>query len=60
MKKLMTICLVAVFAVLASSAQAADDDGCTEIKDGILETSEGVVITAGKDDWGYNYQANLF
>lgn len=61
MKKLMTICMVVVFAVLASSAQAADGENgdCTTIQEGTL-TLDGEVITVKKDVWGYNYQARLF
>jgi hypothetical protein len=34
--------------------------GCTTIQDGVLETSDGNLITTGYDVWGYNYQAHLF
>lgn len=33
---------------------------CTTIQSGELKASDGSVITTGFDDWGYNYQGNLF
>jgi hypothetical protein len=36
------------------------DNGCTKIQDGTLHRSDGVVITTGFDEWGYNYQGHLF
>ncbi|MBR9678208.1 MAG: hypothetical protein GOU97_02885 [Nanoarchaeota archaeon] len=33
---------------------------CTTIQDGTLLTSDGRVITTGFDEWGYNYQGNMF
>jgi hypothetical protein len=36
------------------------DVSCTKIKDGILETSDGELITRGYDKWGYNYQKHRF
>ena len=35
-------------------------DVCTTIQDGTLERSDGVLITTGFDEWGYNYQAHMF
>jgi len=35
-------------------------DDCVTIQDGILETSDGGVITTGYDEFGYNYQAHMF
>ncbi|MCK5585964.1 hypothetical protein KAJ02_07820 [Candidatus Bipolaricaulota bacterium] len=34
--------------------------GCTAIRTGELLTTDGRVILPGYDEWGYNYQANLF
>ena len=36
------------------------NNGCVTIQDGILETSDGNLITTGYDEWGYNYQAHMF
>jgi hypothetical protein len=36
------------------------DNGCTKIQDGTLQRSDGVVITTGFDEWGYNYQGHIF
>lgn len=55
--------------VLADKPTAVDSNGvevawehtaCTKIQDGTLLTSDGVVITTGYDQWGYNYQAHMF
>jgi hypothetical protein len=34
--------------------------GCTKIQEGVLQRSDGVLITTGFDEWGYNYQAHMF
>lgn len=44
----------------AQGAAAAEGPECTTIQSGELLASDGSVITTGKDDWGYNYQAHLF
>ena len=43
-------------------AEAKDAVGktCTKIQDGTLKRTDGVVITTGFDEWGYNYQGHLF
>jgi len=33
---------------------------CATIQDGTLTNTAGDLITVGYDDWGYNYQANMF
>jgi hypothetical protein len=43
-----------------SLASSGKDASCTTIPSGGLETSQGVAITPGYDDWGYNYQAYIF
>ncbi len=35
-------------------------DKCTTIQSGTLLASDGSTITTGFDDWGYNYQGNMF
>ena len=32
---------------------------CTTIQDGILLSTDGVVISTGYNDWGYNYQVHM-
>jgi hypothetical protein len=39
---------------------ALKPNACTTIQDGTLLTSDGVVITTGYDQWGYNYLAHMF
>src|SRR3989339_1138424 len=34
--------------------------GCTTIQSGTLLASNGSVLKVGFDEWGYNYQANMF
>mgnify|MGYP000028705433 FL=1 len=68
MKKLMIVfgclMLVLVFSshVMAGKGgvQGSNDDGCTTIQEGTLLTSDEQVIVSGYDQWGYNYQAQLF
>jgi len=36
------------------------DSNCAKIQDGTLLRSDGVTITTGFDEWGYNYQGHLF
>jgi hypothetical protein len=54
--------LLFVFAALLILAVplASAGDKCTTIQSGELLTSGGDVITPGYDQWGYNYQANMF
>jgi len=43
-----------------TDTQATLDKGCTTIQEGTLQTSDGITIVPGYDEWGYNYQAHLF
>jgi hypothetical protein len=44
-----------------SAALADGGQGeCASIQDGTIYTPDGRLITVGFDEWGYNYQANLF
>lgn len=47
-------------AVLGEKTQKNFHTGCTTIQDGVLERSDGVLISTGFDEWGYNYQGNMF
>ena len=62
MKKLLILfgCLALVFAFSTQVVAKNDKPDCTTIHDGILETTDGEVITTGYDEWGYNYQAHMF
>jgi hypothetical protein len=65
MKKLMFVLMLLVLLAVPSTALAEGPkdngcDGCTTIQDGTLLRSDGVPITLGYDEWGYNYQAHLF
>jgi hypothetical protein len=58
MKKLFVIILAIGLVIGMTSYVAAVE--CTTIQDGTLFNSAGDIITTGYDDWGYNYQANMF
>jgi len=75
MKKLMFVLVVLALLVLPSTTMAGgptgfDSEGnetgwyysatCTNIQSGEIERSDGVVITTGFDEWGYNYQGHVF
>lgn len=64
MKKLVIIfsCLALIFAFsnIAVAAKGGKNAGCTTIQDGTLTDSKGFPITVGYDQWGYNYQGQLF
>jgi hypothetical protein len=49
-------------AILGSSPEVSSSSAstCTRIQDGTLLRSDGVPITTGYDEWGYNYQAHMF
>lgn len=60
MKKLIVV--IALFAVVLMSANvmAGKKDKCATIQQGGLVGSNGVEITTGFDEWGYNYQGRMF
>lgn len=73
MKKLFLFVLVAAFVAACSDVPNQDEileedvmlkkgkkSECTTIQSGELTASDGSVITTGYDDWGYNYQAQMF
>lgn len=66
MKKVLVVLLIIGLFILGSSAfvkaplNGNGNGTCTTIQDGTLQTSDGVLIKPGFDDWGYNYQAHLF
>ena len=50
---------------ITSTAKKGKNDGCTTIKEGVLEYSaghylEGEPLQVGYDPYGYNYQAHMF
>lgn len=56
MKKYMALAATLVAALFSTSTFAE----CTTIQDGTLLASDGSTITTGFDDWGYNYQGQMF
>ncbi len=62
MKKVIgiLICLLLVFSLSSLALAGKGKSACTTIQDGSLLTSDGKVITTGYDEWGYNYQAQMF
>ncbi len=55
---LMPVLLAALIVpFIMGEAQA---DTCTTIQSGTLLRSDGLPITTGYDEWGYNYQAHMF
>ena len=57
MKKMFTAVMALGLVVLISSYASAQ---CLTIQDGGLLASDDTIITTGYDDWGYNYQAQMF
>ena len=65
MKKLMFVLVILALLAVPSTVIAGrpcrkGSDGCTTIQDGTLLRSDGLPITLGYDEWGYNYQAHMF
>lgn len=67
MKKLIMIFLYVSVAFVFSTQALAGKGGvkggnpqCATIQQGGLFSSDGVEITTGFDDWGYNYQGRMF
>lgn len=46
--------------VFVTSVSAAKPSGCTTIQSATLRDSAGNLIGLGYDQWGYNYEANMF
>jgi hypothetical protein len=57
MKK-ATLVTTIIAMLFASSITFAGD--CTTIQDGVISGSDGNLIETGYDQWGYNYQAQIF
>jgi hypothetical protein len=45
---------------IAWDTSESASNSCTRIQEGTLLRSDGVAITVGFDEWGYNYQAHMF
>lgn len=62
MKKLFFFFAIAFAFVLGTSPvmAAKPNNSCKTIQSGELQSSYGPVLTTGYDQWGYNYQANMF
>jgi len=56
------IILIAAFSVafMSASVLAKKKVKCDTIQNGGLVDKEGVALTTGFDDWGYNYQGRMF
>jgi len=58
------LCVFTVFAALLFVFVGFDAPAmaqeCTTIQDGVLVDESGQPLSTGFDDWGYNYQAQLF
>lgn len=57
MKKSTSVILASLLAVFLSGTASA---ACVSIQDGTLIDSAGNTIPTGYNEWGYNYQANMF
>lgn len=53
------VAVVAIFGLITKPTFAAKVK-CTTIQSGLIKNTVGDVITTGYDQWGYNYQANMF
>lgn len=61
MKKLLFLIAIAiVFASTTSPVMAVKPAACATIQGGTITDSAGQQVTLGYDQWGYNYQANMF
>lgn len=64
MKKILigfsVLVLVVFFVGITTHDASAQKQKCTTIQSGLLNSSDGTVLTTGYDKWGYNYQAHLF
>ena len=62
---MVLILLITLVAIIVSPASAGKPNGCTTIKDGVLEYTAGhylenTPLIVGYDIFGYNYQAHMF
>jgi len=60
MKKIFGFAIIGFLLLFSLGALIAKDRGCTSIQSGELRASDGSLITTGYDQWGYNYQTNMF
>jgi hypothetical protein len=63
MKKLFILTLILVltgFLFWADSPSEAKKSTCTNIQSGELYGSDGLLLTTGYNEWGYNYQGHMF
>ena len=58
MKRILLTLVLAL--ALVGFANAAKTSDCATIKGGAITDTAGNPITLGYDQWGYNYQANIF
>lgn len=57
---LLGLVVVAFLIGITSHYAVAKKGNCVTIQDGILLASTGELLTAGYDEFGYNYQAHMF
>lgn len=60
MRRLFSVCVIGAVILVGTSAIAQAQGSCAKIKDGTIKGSNGMVLTTGFDQWGYNYQAHMF
>ena len=60
MKKLTVLLTAFAIVFMSAGVMAGKKDKCATIQQGGLFGSDGVEITTGFDDWGYNYQGRKF
>ena len=58
--RLLLLVLLVVALVALAVPAGAGKKGVTTIQSGELVGSDGVTLTVGYDQWGYNYQARMF
>lgn len=60
MKRLLQFCLIVCFSIAMTSMALAQTVTCKTIQSGEITDPLGEVITNGKDQWGYNFEARRF
>jgi hypothetical protein len=61
MKRLILSAFILALVLLSAPAAFAQTQGsCAKIQSGTIFDVNGVLITLGYDQWGYNYQAHMF